>query len=67
MYWTLAPLVFADNNDNNTAKVIFFEDGIGVITNDASLRAQFGYNFTERNEEELNFTQHGYSSLIGRG
>jgi hypothetical protein len=52
IYWTYAPVVFADNNnDNNTAKVTFYEDGTGVITNGTSLRVQFDYNFTEGAEE----------------
>lgn len=60
VYWTYAPVVFGDdNNDNNTAKVTFFEDGTGVITNGTSQRVQFDYNFTEGDEEELNYTQCG--------
>jgi len=46
-YWTYAPVAFADNNNNSTAKVTFFEDGTGVISNGISLRVQFDYNFTE--------------------
>jgi hypothetical protein len=52
-------VVFADNSDNNTAKVTSFEDGTGVITNSASLRVQFDYNFTVWSEERLNYTVHG--------
>ena len=58
VYWIYAPVVFAANN-NNTAKVTFFEDGTRIINNGTSLRVQFDYNFTERDEEGLNFTQHG--------
>jgi hypothetical protein len=47
VYWTYAPVAFADNNNNNTAKLTFFEDGTGVISNGISLRVQFNYNFTE--------------------
>ena len=34
LYWTYKPVVLADNN--NTAKVTFFEDSIDVITNAVS-------------------------------
>ena len=37
--------------NNKTAKVIFFEDGTGVITNGTTLRVQFDYNFTEGSKE----------------
>ena len=32
------------------AKVTFFEDGTGVITNGTSLRVRFDYNFTQGSE-----------------
>ena len=59
LYWTYAPVVLADTHNNNTAQVIFYEDGTGVITNGTSLRVQFDYNFTEGSEEGLNYTQNG--------
>jgi hypothetical protein len=40
------------------AQVTFYEDGTGIISIGTSLRVQFGYNFTESDEEELNYTQH---------
>jgi hypothetical protein len=65
IYWTYASVVFAANNDNNTAKVTFFEDGTGVIVNGTSLRIQFDYIFTVGSEEGLNYTQHVISFTNG--
>ena len=53
------PVVFAANNNNNTARVTFFEDGTRVITNGTSLRVQFDYNFTEGSEGGLNYAENG--------
>jgi hypothetical protein len=59
------PVVFAANNNNNTARVTFFEDGTRVITNGTSLRVQFDYIFTVGSEEGLNYTQHVISFTNG--
>jgi hypothetical protein len=59
------PVVFAANNNNNTAGVTFFEDGTRVITNGTSLRVQFDYIFTVGSEEGLNYTQHVISFTNG--
>jgi hypothetical protein len=58
-------MVFVHNNYNNTAKVVFFEDGTEVTTNGTSLRGQFEYNFTEGSEEGLEYTHNGILFVNG--
>ena len=58
LYWAYAPVVFAYDNNNNTAKVTFFEDMIGTITN-GTIWIKFNYTFTEPPPEEIDYTQKG--------
>ncbi len=48
-----------DRGEGGEAQVTFYEHGTGIISNGISLRVQFDYNFTEGDEEELNYTQCG--------
>ena len=57
MYWTYAPVVFA-YDDDDTAKVTFFEDMTGTITN-GTIWIKFNYTFTEPPNEEIEYTQEG--------
>ena len=58
LYWTYAPVVFVDNNNNNTAKGTFLEDGTGTITN-RTIWIKFNYTFTEPSPEEIDYTTEG--------
>ncbi|MDQ3968193.1 MAG: hypothetical protein M3275_07340 [Thermoproteota archaeon] len=54
-------MVFADNDNNNnntTAKVTFFEDNTGTITN-GTIWIKFNYTCTEPPNEEIDYTQEG--------
>jgi hypothetical protein len=55
---TSAPITFAYDNYNNTAKVRFFEDMTGTITN-RTIWIKFNYTFTEPLNEEIDYTQEG--------